>query len=48
MNDGGKGSTPRPLSIDKKEFDVNFQKIFGPPIKKEDEDARGKPIQKSR
>lgn len=33
MNDGGKGSKPRPYSVDQKTFDNNWDKIFG---KKED------------
>jgi hypothetical protein len=33
MSDGGKGSKPRPFSVDKETFDNNFDKIFG---KKED------------
>jgi hypothetical protein len=28
MSDGGKGSSPRPLSVDKKTFDNNWDKIF--------------------
>ena len=34
MSDGGKGSKPRPFSLDKETFDNNFDKIFGK--KKED------------
>lgn len=34
MSDGGKGSKPRPFSVDKETFDNNFDKIFGK--KKED------------
>jgi hypothetical protein len=29
MGDGGKGSKPRPFSVDKETFDNNFDKIFG-------------------
>ena len=29
MSDGGKGSTPRPYSVDKETFDNNWNKIFG-------------------
>ena len=29
MRDGGKGDTPRPLSIPIEEFDKNFEAIFG-------------------
>lgn len=32
---GGKGSKPRPYSIDKKKFDDNWDRIFG---KKKEED----------
>lgn len=28
MSDGGKGSKPRPISVDKKTFDDNWDKIF--------------------
>jgi hypothetical protein len=34
MNDGGKGSKPRPYSVDQKTFDNNWDKIFSK--KKED------------
>ena len=34
MSDGGKGSKPRPFSVDKETFDNNFDRIFGK--KKED------------
>lgn len=34
MSDGGKGSSPRPLSVDKKTFDNNWDNIFK---KKEDD-----------
>lgn len=29
MSTGGKGSKPRPLSVPKKQFDSNWDKIFG-------------------
>jgi len=29
MSDGGKGSKPRPYSVDQKTFDNNWDKIFG-------------------
>jgi hypothetical protein len=29
MSDGGKGSKPRPLSVDKEKFDNNWNTIFG-------------------
>lgn len=28
MSDGGKGSSPRPFSVPKEEFDSNFDNIF--------------------
>jgi hypothetical protein len=28
MSDGGKGSSPRPFSVDQKTFDDNWDKIF--------------------
>ena len=28
MSDGGKGSSPRPFSVDKKTFDDNWDRIF--------------------
>jgi hypothetical protein len=28
MSDGGKGSRPRPLSVDQKTFDTNWRRIF--------------------
>jgi hypothetical protein len=29
MSDGGKGSAPRPFSVDMATFDLNFDRIFG-------------------
>jgi hypothetical protein len=29
MSDGGKGDKPRPLSVDREEFDNRFETIFG-------------------
>lgn len=29
MSDGGKGSAPRPFSVDKNTFDKHFENIFG-------------------
>ncbi len=29
MADGGKGSKPRPFSVDQKTFDSNWESIFG-------------------
>lgn len=29
MSDGGKGSSQRPLAVDQKTFDDNFDRIFG-------------------
>lgn len=28
MSDGGKGSAPRPFSVDRKEFESNWDRIF--------------------
>ena len=33
----GKGSTPRPFSVSKKQFDENFEKIFGKKETKKEE-----------
>ena len=38
MSDGGKGSAPRPYSVDQKTFEDNWDKIFG---KKKVEDNTG-------
>lgn len=37
MSDGGKGSAPRPFSVPRKEFENNWDKIFG---KKEEKDSK--------
>ena len=37
MLDGGKGSRPRPFSVDKKTFDDNWNTIFGRKKKTEPE-----------
>jgi hypothetical protein len=37
MNEGGKGSKPRPFSVDKETFDNNFDRIFGKKKKTEEE-----------
>lgn len=37
MNTGGKGSKQRPLSVPRKQFDENWERIFG---KKKKEDQR--------
>lgn len=29
MSDGGKGSSPRPYSVPKEQYDENFHKVFG-------------------
>jgi len=29
INDGGKGSKPRPFSVDQETFENNFDRIFG-------------------
>ena len=40
MSDGGKGSSPRPFSVDKKTFDNNWEKIFGKKTPQEIDDAK--------
>ena len=40
MSDGGKGSSPRPYSVDRKTFEKNWEKIFGPKDLKEMEDNK--------
>ena len=45
MADGGKGSSPRPYSVPKEEFDKNWEQIFGKKEKntdteKQQEDAK--------
>ena len=37
MSSGGKGSKPRPLSVPRKQFDENWERIFG---KKKHEEKR--------
>lgn len=41
MSDGGKGSSPRPYSVDRKTFENNWDKIFKKPDPKalDDEQA---------
>jgi hypothetical protein len=34
MSNGGKGSKPRPLSVPRKQFDENWERIFGQKKKK--------------
>ena len=36
MSDGGKGSKPRPFSVDQKTFDANWEAIFGKKNKSEE------------
>ena len=36
MSDGGKGSKPRPYSVDKETFENNWDRIFGKKKKQED------------
>jgi hypothetical protein len=38
MSDGGKGSSPRPYSVDQKTFADNWEKIFGKKNPKEIDD----------
>lgn len=37
MSDGGKGSTPRPFNVPRKEFENNWDRIFG---KKDQKDSK--------
>jgi hypothetical protein len=37
MSDGGKGSKPRPFSVDQETFENNFDRIFGKKKKSEEE-----------
>lgn len=43
MSDGGKGSAPRPYSVDQKTFDSNWDAIFGKK-KKPDYEADDGPL----
>ena len=40
MSDGGKGSSPRPFSVDQKTFGNNFDEIFRKKTPKEIDDAK--------
>lgn len=40
MSDGGKGSSPRPFSVDQKTYEDNWNKIFGNKTPKEVDDAK--------
>ncbi len=40
MSDGGKGSSPRPFSIDQKTFGDNYDAIFRKKTPQEKDDAR--------
>ena len=35
MNDGGKGSKPRPIEIPREKFEQNWNAIFGKKVKNE-------------
>jgi len=37
---GGKGSSPRPFSVDKKKFDDNWDRIFGKKHEKNEESEK--------
>lgn len=39
MSDGGKGSSPRPFSVDKETYNSNWETIFGKKTPREKEDA---------
>lgn len=38
MSDGGKGSSPRPYSVPKEQFDNNWEAIFGKKEKKKSDE----------
>lgn len=40
MLDGGKGSTPRPYSVDQETFASNWDRIFGKKKKKEQDEVK--------
>lgn len=44
MADGGKGSSPRPFSVDQKTFDTNWENIFGKKNKSEEPKPSDKEI----
>jgi hypothetical protein len=49
MSDGGKGSSPRPFSVSKEEFENNWNMIFKKDKRNEDgEKLMGKPIDDSK
>ena len=37
MSDGGKGSAPRPFSVDQSKFESNWENIFGKKTKRPDD-----------
>lgn len=39
MSDGGKGSAPRPFTVDTKTFADNWERTFGQAQKPEDKDS---------
>lgn len=44
MSDGGKGSRPRPFSVDQKTFDTNWENIFGKKDQPADDESTDKEI----
>lgn len=44
MSTGGKGSKPRPLSIPRKQFDDNWERIFGKSKKPKKEKINRVPV----
>ena len=42
MSTGGKGDKPRPLSVDTKTFDSNWDRIFGKKEQRYEEDGQSK------
>jgi hypothetical protein len=48
MSDGGKGSKPRPYSVDQKTFDSNWNNIFGKKKQEEKDTQSEKEIDKEK
>ncbi len=50
MSDGGKGSSPRPFSVSKEEFDSNWNNIFKKKDKRNEDGEKlmGRPIDETK
>lgn len=44
----GKGDKPRPMAVDKKTFDENFDRIFGKKDKPKSEEKPKEPLHKTK